>query len=57
MLFYLQNYLAANQGITPRQVKQCSHETDEENYEAVPQWWFYALLLLVIGLAMLACEL
>lgn len=28
----------------------------KKNYEAVPQWWFYLLLLLVIGLAMLACE-
>ncbi|CAK7323351.1 unnamed protein product [Dovyalis caffra] len=28
----------------------------KKNYEAVPQWWFYTLLIIVIGLAMLTCE-
>ncbi|KAJ9690027.1 hypothetical protein PVL29_012605 [Vitis rotundifolia] len=28
----------------------------KKNYDPVPQWWFYTLLILVIGLAMAACE-
>lgn len=28
----------------------------KKNYDVVPQWWFYLLLLIVTGLAMLACE-
>ena len=28
----------------------------KKNYDSVPQWWFYSLLIFVIGLAMLACE-
>ncbi|XP_038691543.1 oligopeptide transporter 1-like [Tripterygium wilfordii] len=28
----------------------------KKNYDVVPQWWFYTLLVLVVGLAMLACE-
>lgn len=28
----------------------------KKNYEAVPQWWFYTILTIVIGLAMLTCE-
>lgn len=28
----------------------------KKNYEAVPQWWFYVLLVLVIGISMIACE-
>ncbi|RVW87112.1 Oligopeptide transporter 1 [Vitis vinifera] len=28
----------------------------KKNYDPVPQWWFYTLLTLVIGLAMAACE-
>ncbi|KAJ8760199.1 hypothetical protein K2173_011055 [Erythroxylum novogranatense] len=28
----------------------------KKNYEAVPQWWFYTLLIIVTGLAMIACE-
>lgn len=28
----------------------------KKNYEFVPQWWFFTLLVFVIGLAMLACE-
>lgn len=28
----------------------------KKNYDPVPQWWFYTLLILVIGLAMVACE-
>lgn len=28
----------------------------KKNYEQVPQWWFYALLAITFGLAMLACE-
>ncbi|KAL6990604.1 oligopeptide transporter [Sarracenia purpurea var. burkii] len=28
----------------------------KKNYDAVPQWWFYSLLILVIGLTMLTCE-
>lgn len=27
-----------------------------KNYDAVPQWWFYTILMVVIGLALLACE-
>ncbi|XP_047310164.1 oligopeptide transporter 1-like [Impatiens glandulifera] len=27
-----------------------------KNYDPVPQWWFYSLMVLVTGLAMLACE-
>ncbi|KAF5189935.1 Oligopeptide transporter [Thalictrum thalictroides] len=27
-----------------------------KNYEAVPQWWFHVLLILMISLAMYACE-
>lgn len=25
-------------------------------YEAVPQWWFYIILVVVFGLAIVACE-
>ncbi|XP_068641580.1 oligopeptide transporter 1-like [Aristolochia californica] len=28
----------------------------KKNYEAVPQWWFYCIFVVVISLAMLACE-
>ncbi|GFY91659.1 oligopeptide transporter 5 [Actinidia rufa] len=28
----------------------------KKNYDSVPQWLFYSLVILVIGLAMLACE-
>ncbi|EOY29015.1 PREDICTED: oligopeptide transporter 1 [Theobroma cacao] len=28
----------------------------KKTYEPVPQWWFYTLLTIVIGLAMLTCE-
>ncbi|KAG9449647.1 hypothetical protein H6P81_009612 [Aristolochia fimbriata] len=28
----------------------------KKNYEAVPQWWFYVIFLVVILFAMLACE-
>lgn len=28
----------------------------KKNYDAVPQWWFYSLWLIMIGLAMVACE-
>jgi hypothetical protein len=28
----------------------------KKNYEAVPQWWFYLLLIIVNGLALLTCE-
>ncbi|KAF4368814.1 hypothetical protein F8388_021426 [Cannabis sativa] len=28
----------------------------KKNYEAVPDWWFYTLLAVVLALAMLACE-
>lgn len=28
----------------------------KKNYETVPNWWFYAVLIIVVGLAMLACE-
>ncbi|KAL6955704.1 OPT superfamily [Sarracenia purpurea var. burkii] len=28
----------------------------KKNYDVVPQWWFYLLLALVIGLTMLTCE-
>lgn len=27
-----------------------------KNYEQVPQWWFYAILVVMIGLAFLTCE-
>lgn len=27
-----------------------------KNYDPVPQWWFYTLLLVVVSLALLACE-
>lgn len=27
-----------------------------KNYEAVPQWWFHTLLVLVIGVSLFACE-
>ncbi|XP_065853763.1 oligopeptide transporter 1-like [Euphorbia lathyris] len=28
----------------------------KKNYAVVPQWWFYTILIIVIGFAMLACE-
>lgn len=28
----------------------------KKNYDPVPQWWFYSLMILVIGLALLTCE-
>ncbi|KAJ0783341.1 putative oligopeptide transporter, OPT superfamily [Helianthus annuus] len=28
----------------------------KKNYDPVPQWWFYPLLILIIGLALLTCE-
>ncbi|KAI3745328.1 hypothetical protein L1987_58439 [Smallanthus sonchifolius] len=28
----------------------------KKNYDSVPQWWFYSILILVIGLALLTCE-
>ena len=28
----------------------------KKNYEAVPDWWFYTILMVVLSLAMLACE-
>ncbi|KAF8391689.1 hypothetical protein HHK36_023998 [Tetracentron sinense] len=28
----------------------------KKNYEAVPQWWFYIILVVVMGLAIFACE-
>uniref|UniRef100_A0A2N9EJG1 Uncharacterized protein n=1 Tax=Fagus sylvatica TaxID=28930 RepID=A0A2N9EJG1_FAGSY len=28
----------------------------KKNYDPVPQWWFYILLVVVVGLAMLTCE-
>ncbi|KAF8030988.1 hypothetical protein BT93_D0237 [Corymbia citriodora subsp. variegata] len=28
----------------------------KQNYEAVPQWWFHALLIVVMGLALWVCE-
>lgn len=28
----------------------------KKNYEAVPEWWFYTILMVVLSLAMLACE-
>ncbi|KAM7270793.1 hypothetical protein ACFE04_030007 [Oxalis oulophora] len=28
----------------------------KKNYDQVPQWWFYILLIIVAGLAILACE-
>ncbi|XP_058003120.1 oligopeptide transporter 1 [Hevea brasiliensis] len=28
----------------------------KKNYEIVPQWWFYTVLIIIVGLAMLACE-
>lgn len=27
-----------------------------KNYEAVPQWWFHGLLLLVLAVSIFACE-
>ncbi|EPS60835.1 hypothetical protein M569_13965 [Genlisea aurea] len=27
-----------------------------KNYEPVPQWWFYSLLIVVVGMGLLACE-
>uniref|UniRef100_A0A7N0UCG8 Oligopeptide transporter 1 n=1 Tax=Kalanchoe fedtschenkoi TaxID=63787 RepID=A0A7N0UCG8_KALFE len=28
----------------------------KKNYEPVPQWWFYTILIIVIGLALFTCE-
>lgn len=28
----------------------------KKNYDAVPQWWFYSILIVVVGLAIFACE-
>lgn len=28
----------------------------KKNYDAVPQWWFYTILFLMVGLAIFACE-
>ncbi|KAK9667974.1 hypothetical protein RND81_13G025200 [Saponaria officinalis] len=28
----------------------------KKNYEEVPQWWFYAILVVTFGLSLLACE-
>ncbi|XP_058198106.1 oligopeptide transporter 5-like isoform X2 [Rhododendron vialii] len=28
----------------------------KKNYDQVPQWWFYSILVLVVALAMFACE-
>ncbi|MFS7979558.1 putative oligopeptide transporter, OPT superfamily [Helianthus anomalus] len=28
----------------------------KKNYDLVPQWWFYSLLILIIGLTLLTCE-
>ncbi|XP_011016561.1 PREDICTED: oligopeptide transporter 1-like, partial [Populus euphratica] len=28
----------------------------KKNYEAVPQWWFYSLLIIVVALTLLTCE-
>lgn len=28
----------------------------KKNYESVPQWWFYTILMVVLGLAVLTCE-
>lgn len=28
----------------------------KKNYDPVPQWWFYVLLIVVVGLAILTCE-
>ncbi|XP_059663688.1 oligopeptide transporter 1-like [Cornus florida] len=28
----------------------------KKNYDPVPQWWFYAILVVVIGVALLTCE-
>src|SRR4051812_27446553 len=28
----------------------------KENYDSVPQWWFYLVLFSMIGLAILVCE-
>nr|GEX63100.1 oligopeptide transporter 5-like [Tanacetum cinerariifolium] len=28
----------------------------KKNYDPVPQWWFYSILILVVGLALLTCE-
>jgi uncharacterized protein YneF (UPF0154 family) len=30
--------------------------TMKKNYEAVPQWWFHIILVLVLGLSIYACE-
>lgn len=27
-----------------------------KNYKPVPQWWFYLLLIIVVGLALVACQ-
>ncbi|GAV84882.1 OPT domain-containing protein [Cephalotus follicularis] len=32
------------------------HNRLMKRYEAVPQWWFHILLIIVMGLAMLTCE-
>ncbi|KAH0465734.1 hypothetical protein IEQ34_005837 [Dendrobium chrysotoxum] len=28
----------------------------KKNYDAVPQWWFYSILFMMVGLAIFACE-
>ncbi|KAG6527159.1 hypothetical protein ZIOFF_009253 [Zingiber officinale] len=28
----------------------------KQNYESIPQWWFYSILLSMIGMAILVCE-
>ncbi|KAJ9672449.1 hypothetical protein PVL29_025887 [Vitis rotundifolia] len=28
----------------------------KKNYKVVPQWWFYSILIVVLGLSLLACE-
>lgn len=28
----------------------------KKNYEPVPQWWFYIVLVVVLGLAVFTCE-
>lgn len=28
----------------------------KKNYDPVPQWWFYSILIIVVGLSLLACE-
>ncbi|EEF31951.1 Oligopeptide transporter, putative [Ricinus communis] len=28
----------------------------KKNYDVVPQWWFHIILIVIVGLAMLACE-